>query len=349
MFGLFKSAQPSKLTIEGIDGEFEVKPKETILAAALRQGVRFPHSCRVGGCATCKCQLKIGKVKELTSAAYILSKEDLDQSYILGCQSIPKGDVTIRIDSLVDGVGAAPVATAGRIIGKDKLTHDIVKIDVELDNSMTYLAGQYALLSVPGLIDAPRSYSFATPTGNQGGRYLTFFIREVAGGEMSTWMNESAETGQSIVVEGPYGDFYLRNSDKPLILIAGGSGLAPILAILEDALQFKNPRDVTFLFGARTQNDLYCLDQIIRIQDNWAGKFEFIPVLSAEPEESDWQGERGFITESLKRFAGPNKQAYLCGPPPMLDAAEAVLNDAGISINDVFSDKFLDRSYGTSK
>jgi 3-phenylpropionate/trans-cinnamate dioxygenase ferredoxin reductase subunit len=347
MFGLFKPAKPSKLTIEGIDGEFEVKPKETILAAALRQGVRFPHSCRVGGCATCKCQLKTGKVKELTSAAYILSKEELDQSYILGCQSIPKGDVTIRVDGLVDGVGAVPIATAGKIVSKDKLTHDIAKIDIELDNSITYQAGQYALLSVPGIIEAPRSYSFANPSGDQGGRRVTFFVREVKGGEMSTWVNNSAEIGQAVAVEGPYGDFYLRNSDKPLILIAGGSGLAPILAILEDALQFKNPRDVTFLFGARTQQDLYCLEHINRIKNNWAGHFEFIPVLSEEAENSPWQGERGFITESLKRFAGPNKQAYLCGPPPMLDAAEVVLKSAGISSDDIFSDKFLDRSHSS--
>ncbi len=290
MFGFFKSAKPKSVYIEGMDQALEVGNKETILNAALRQGVRFPHSCRVGGCASCKCRLTEGKVKELTESAYILSEDELDQGYILACQSVPKTDVRIAVDNLnSDGPGFAPRRITGSVVAQQPLTHDIMALDIRLDESIQYAAGQYALLSVPGCIEEPRSYSFATAAGPGGEQRVRFFIRRVPNGEMSGWA-QGPVLDTPIALEGPFGDFYLRDGSSPILCIAGGSGLAPIKALLEDALSFKNPRPVVFLFGARSQQDLYCLDDIKQLQQEWAGDFTFVPVLSEEPADSDWHG-----------------------------------------------------------
>ena len=344
MFGLFKSAKPHTLTIEGV-GEFTVNPKETILTAALRQGVRFPYSCKVGGCATCKCKLQDGQVKELTSSAFILSSEDLDNKYILGCQSQLKSDVTVSVDGLSDGTSVANVQE-GEITAIEKLTSDIVRVTVTLPEETTYVPGQYALFSTPSISSGPRSYSFATPPQ---GNHVTFFIREVPGGEMSGWANHHAVVGDKVTVDGPYGDFYLRQDSAEkrggeMLMIAGGSGIAPVLAILEDAMNHKIDRDVTFLFGARTEKDLCALEDISRISRNWSGRFRFIPVLSEEPEGSSWEGRRGLVTDVIPEL-NDITQTYMCGPPPMLDAAESCLKKLGMSENGIYCDRFTDRSH----
>lgn len=345
MFGLFKSRKPNSVQIAGLDRPLLVNAGETILQAALRQGLRFPHSCRVGGCASCKCQLQSGKVKELTESAYILSAEDLAAGYILACQSVPRSDLTLRVDNLASG-GPRFLAQpcAGRVEAIRRHTHDIVELAIELAAPMDYAAGQYALLSVPGQISEPRSYSFATAPEQGGSRHIRFFIREVAGGQMSKWAQRPDIVGTSVQVEGPYGDFYLRDSQQPLLCIAGGSGLAPVKALLEDALRFKCARPVTFLFGARSQQDLYCSHELRQLEQNWAGSFRFIPVLSAEPVDSGWQGERGLVTDLIDRHCPADTQVYMCGPPPMLDAAEQQLHQRGVAAGQIFSDKFLDKS-----
>ena len=340
MFGLFKSEKPHTLTIEGV-GEFTVNPKETILSAALRQGVRFPYSCKVGGCATCKCQLKGGKVKELTSSAFILSAEDLDNQFILGCQSQLKSDVTVYVGGLSDGSSEVK-SLSGEIAAVERLTQDMVRVSVKLPEPLNYLPGQYALVSVPSITSGPRSYSFATaPKGDT----VDFFIREVPGGEMSVWANQSAKAGENITIDGPYGDFYLRPGSGEMLMLAGGSGLAPVLAILEDAMAHKIDRDVIFIYGARTQADLSCQEDIAQIASNWSGAFRFIPVLSEEPEDSDWEGLRGLVTDFIPEKAAAVTQTYMCGPPPMLDAAEACLKEHNLSNDGIFCDRFTNRSY----
>ena len=345
MFGFFGSGKSKSLTIDGIEQPIIVDKKETILSAALREGVRFPHSCRVGGCATCKCKLVSGKVKELTESAYILSEEELAEGYILACQAVPKTDVQIHVDQLNLAGPNHPVSkTAGTVKAARKLTHDISALTIQLQAPMGFAAGQYALLSVPGVIDEARSYSFANVPTAKSNDQIEFFIRQVPDGAMSSWAQQTDIVGSQVAMEGPFGDFYLREGDSPMICIAGGSGLAPIKSLLEDALSFKCRRDVVFLFGARTQQDLYCLDDIRRLETEWAGKLTFVPVLNEEPADSDWQGKRGLVTEFIEEYLVSGSQAYMCGPPPMLDAAEVQLLNLGVAADQIFSDKFLDKS-----
>lgn len=312
-----------------------VDPKETLLQAALRQGIDFPYSCRVGGCATCKCKLVEGKVKELTETGYILSDEELDQGYILACQAVPLTDVRVQVD-LNSQVQKRVVL--GRVVAQQKLTHDITRLVMQLDESLSYKAGQFAEISIDSLRGVSRSYSFATAP--QPNSRVTFFVRKVPGGVFSTLINDANVIGHQVKVEGPLGHFWLRAADVPLLLVAGGSGLAPILAILQEVVARQSTRPVTLLFGARAQRDLYALDEIKGIAAQWLAPFRFVPVLSEEAADSDWQGERGWVTEKIPVWVEAGAHAYLCGPPGMIDSAVSVLLDEGVAREHIHADRF---------
>lgn len=312
-----------------------VAPKETLLQAALREGIAFPHSCRVGGCATCKCRLVSGKVRELTQSGYILSDEELDQGYILACQAVPQTDVRIEVD-----LSALPARRqiGGRIVGQERLTHDIVQLRVQLDEALAYKAGQFADLTLDSLPGVARSYSFATPV--QPDAQVSFFVRKVPGGRFSTLVVDHDLTGQRLTVHGPGGDFWLRPADAPLLLVAGGSGLAPMLAMLADARAQGVARPVTLLFGARLQADLYGMAAIEALAQSWPAPFRFVPVLSAETPGSTWPGARGLVTDFLPDAVLPGAHAYLCGPPPMVDTARAALLRQNVADADIHADRF---------
>jgi len=316
------------------DQAVQAGPRETLLQAAVRNHVNVPHSCRVGACGTCKCRLVSGQVKELTETGYLLSAEEIDEGYILACQSVPLTDVTIdRIEIASSHVQKR----CGRVLGQERMTHDIVRLRVGLDEPMAYRAGQYVTLSIEGS-EAERSYSFATPPrGNEA----SFLIRKVPGGIFSTLVNETDVVGRPMTLTGPHGDFWLRDGDEPLLFVAGGSGLAPILAILEDAVRNGIRRDAVVLFGARQQRDLYALEQIRSIADRWSARFRFIPVLSSAEDDASWAGERGFVTTLIPPLLHQNTHAYLCGPPQMIDAAISLLKEQGIVEEHIHFDRFV--------
>ena len=312
-----------------------VQPKETLLQAALREGINFPHSCRVGGCASCKCKLVNGKVKELTETGYILSDDELDQGYILACQSVPQTDVSIEVDLAAQ---QARRRVTGRVVSQDKLTHDITRLRVQLDEALAYKAGQFADISIESLSGVSRSYSFATPV--QPDSQVSFFVRRVPGGVFSSAINDGNVVGQSVSVDGPVGDFWLRPSDAPILLVAGGSGLAPVLALLKEALAHDVSRPVALLFGAREERDLYALDEIQEMARQWRGPFKFMPVLSAAAADATWQGERGLVIDKIPMVMAAGTHAYLCGPPPMIDSAVALLKLHGIPAEHIHADRF---------
>lgn len=333
MFSFLTPSKGAKALVN--DVLITVQPKETLLQAALRQGIDFPHSCRVGGCASCKCKLVEGRVKELTQTGYILSDEELDQGYILACQSVPRGDVRIQVD--MDRAQARR-EVAGRVVAQETLTHDIVRLRIQLDEALPYKAGQFAQLRVASLLGVARSYSFATPVQPQA--QVSFFVRRVPDGVFSSHVHARSLVGQAVLVDGPHGDFWLRPAEAPLLLVAGGSGLAPMLAMLEDALAQGVRRPATLLFGARTQADLYALDAIESIGARWGDGFAFVPVLSDEPAHSDWVGQCGFVTQVIPGHAPASCHAYLCGPPPMVDAAMALLMQHGVARAHIHADRF---------
>lgn len=333
MFSFFTKKGPTTATING--QAIRVEPRETLLTAALREGIDFPHSCRVGGCAACKCKLLSGQVNELTETGYLLSDEELDQGYILACQSVPKNDIQVTVDMDAQLLRRT---VHGRVIGQEKLTHDITRLTVQLDASLPYKAGQFANLSLDALPGISRSYSFATLV--QADAKVSFFVRQVQGGVFSTYINGHELLGQQITLEGPQGDFWLRPADAPLLLVAGGSGLAPILALLQEAARNNVTRPVTLLFGAREERDLYALAEITAIAAQWPSEFRFIPVLSQAAADAAWSGARGLVTEQLTGLLPTSAHAYLCGPPAMIDSCVVILRQHGVAREHIHADRF---------
>ena len=351
LFG--KSESSYKVTIPAQGVELDVPKDVTILEHALTKGFAAPHSCRVGTCGTCKVKLVSGKVYELCDKAYTLSSEELAENYILICQSLARSEVVLEYGGTLEETERIPVVQrAGAITGLRRLTHDILELEVTIDEPVTYRAGQYCEIYVPGVImdqeRESRSYSFASAPGAAPTSVVRFHVRLVPGGVFTTWLHNEAKVGQRLEGHGPYGDFWLRPAAAPILAIAGGSGMAPVKALLEQACADGVARDVKYFFGARRQEDLYCLDEMKALSAKWKGTFEFIPVLSGEPEDSDWTGPRGFVSEHVRTTLGAriaDHHVYMCGPPPMLDSAEKILRDAGVAPANIHADKFYDRSH----
>lgn len=348
MFSLFSSKGPFKANITSNGTAIEVNKGDNLLKAALSNGLAWPHNCRVGSCGQCRCRLVSGKIKPLSDFSYVLSGEELDAGMILACQTSLKSDIEVEVKMDQPATTLSkPKTIAGTIAIARSLTHDILEVTIRLDEAIPpYLAGQYAEITVPGMIDKPRSYSFARAPENEENGHISFFIRHVPDGEFTTWLHSTSREGHRVNVTGPYGSFWLRDSTAPMICIAGGSGMAPIKALLEQVSSQGTQRQVTYMFGARTQNDLYCLDDMHKIKTLVNGNFKFIPVLSREPEDSDWNGLRGQCTDTLsdEPIDLPSSHAYLCGPPGMIDSAIEYLTRAGVSPENIFYDKFLDAS-----
>ena len=351
VFGLFKK-KDWRATINS-EHELTVKAGENLLAAGLAAGLDWPHDCRVGSCGTCRCFLKEGKIKALNDFSYVLTPEQLNQGMILACQTALKSDVAVEVE-LEESGKIAVVTREGSLNSARRLTHDIMEMTIVCDEPIPagVLAGQYAEISYPGL-SKPRSYSFAKAPENENQGEVTFYVRLVPGGEFTEWLFGENREGTRLTVAAPYGNFYLRDGDTPMICIAGGSGMSAVKAVLEAACNDQIQRDAVFLFGARTQADIYCREEMEKIRSNWHKdhKFEFEFVLSNEPDDSDWDGPRGFVTEHLhRRYIEPGLldvtvcQAYMCGPPPMIDAGIKALTEAGLCEESIFYDKFLDAS-----
>jgi NAD(P)H-flavin reductase/ferredoxin len=353
MFGFFKNKkQDYEVKINSVD-TLIVRAGDNLLKAALEADIAWPHDCRVGSCGKCKCKLVDGKIKPLADFSYVLEGEEIRDGYILACQTQLRSDVSIDVELLSDSQKQSHWEADAVITKINDLTHDIKELIVEIDAAdlpqgiELYKAGQYADLKVPE-VEAGRNYSFASAP-QSGQNEFRFYIREVPGGEFTGWLFKQDRTGQSLIMSGPYGLFGLKEEPVAMTCVAGGSGMSAIISVLEQALVSGVKRDVRFLFGARTQADLYCEDLIKQLATDWEkqnlGSFQYIPCLSQEPEDSSWQGRRGscieYIVEDNIELTG---QAYLCGPPGMIDAAIEVFVKNGITADEIFFDKFLDKS-----
>lgn len=337
----FGRSKPKQLRILPQDVTIGLGPGQTLLEAALANGIAYPHDCTVGTCASCKTRLKQGRVREATPFGYTLSKEELDAGYILACQAFPKDDLTVVEIEPPAADLLPPGKYTASIMATEPLTHDILKVTVQTDRAVCYAAGQYANLRKAGGGRA-RSYSFANAPQRKGRTVVEFYIRKVPGGEFTEALFAGELNGMPLEMEAPLGTFHLRGGDSRMVCIAGGSGLAPLVSILEHARANRIKRDCTLLFGARTQADLYQLDAIGNIASNWQGDFRFIPVLSHEPLDSNWRGARGLVTDHIAPGFCEGAEGYLCGPPLMIDAAIARLARHGMPIEKVFYDKFTD-------
>lgn len=322
-------------TIDGV--EVPVHAGQTLLDAALRAGIAMPYGCRVGGCGTCRCRLLGGRVRELTETAYLLDDAELAAGTILACQSVPLGDVRIAVDATAAAVRRQ---VTGRVREQSRLAPSITRLVVELDQGLPFRPGQHALISLASLPGVTRSFSFAAPPRTEP--VVEFHVRHVPGGVFTGHVASHDLVGETVIVDGPIGDFVLRDSERPLLFVTTGTGLAPVLAMLEAAIAAGETRPATLLHGARTREDLHALDRIAAIARGWRGAFRFVPVLSRP--DADWDGARGRVTDHLDGLAGPDVDAYLCGAPAMVDEVAARLGALGLHGSRIHADRFTTRA-----
>jgi propane monooxygenase reductase subunit len=331
-----------------VDLDMDVKEDETILDAAFRQGIALMHGCREGQCGACKSFLVEGDVQMDRYSTFALADYESDEGYILLCKAHAYSDVQIELinfdaEELRNAVPIQHLSTT--IASIEAVTHDIVSLKLNLVEpaSFTFKPGQYADIQLPDE-EGHRSFSMATtPTS---GSPFEFLIKKYAGGKFSELLGGGLTVGDELKVDGPYGSFTLREwSDKPIVCVGGGAGMAPILALLRHMAEEQISRPVTFYYGARNLTDLFYLDEIKRIGEQLTD-FRFVPCLS-DTWPDDWSatglnGESGFVTDVVvaqEKEMGASEY-YLCGPPPMVDAALKLLDANDVSLEQIHFDKF---------
>lgn len=343
--GLLRRRGPRTVSLPG--GRTFVAGRDSVLNHALAEGVPFPHSCTVGTCGSCKSRLVTGKVWELTESAITLSSEELRAGYILPCQAVARGPLELDVPGFAEIPDHPLRHTRGVIDGQEPLTHDIVELRLRLDDPVDYTGGQYAELRTAHLTTGPRAYSFArAPEPTQLTR-PTFYVRRTPGGEFTEWVFAADRTGTEIELTGPFGNMWLRPAEAPVLCVTGGSGLAPVQAILEAAAAQRVGRPLVLVFGARTRRDLYRVDELEKLAAATA-ELRLVPVLSEEPADSPWTGARGLVTDALAELPAEllaTCHAYACGPPPMVDAVENLLCGRRTDTAFFHADRFLDKSF----
>jgi propane monooxygenase reductase component len=330
--------------LEPVGIDMEVEEGETILDAAFRQGVALPHGCKEGQCSSCKCILVEGDVDMLKYSTFALSDPEKEMGHVLLCRTLAYSNIEVELLNYDEDLLSRAIAVrdyAGTLARVEPLTHDIVRIAIDLDQPMKFWAGQFADLTLHGA-QITRSYSMGNPPSESN--RLEFIIKKYPGGAFSTAIGE-AEIGDRITIKGPYGTCFRREErEGPMILVGGGSGMAPLLSILMDQAASGESRPVRFFYGARTAKDLFGLEIFAELEASMPD-FRFIPALSDPADDGAWTGETGFIHDVLRRHLldmddVEQADAYSCGPPPMIDAALPILQMAGLDAARIYFDKF---------
>ena len=326
------------VTIKGQeDSPVKVEMGRSILDCGVEQGAPFPYSCRAGNCGTCKCYLVSGEVEMSPYSEFALTAKEAERGYILACRAVPWEDCEIELLGDDEVVVHPMREMTCRVTAIDALTHDIrrLRLAIESGGPFTFTPGQYADVRFPGL--PGRHYSMA---GQPDDDELTFYVRIVEGGAASRHLADTAQPGDTVAVKGPLGSAYLRESRAgPIIAIAGGSGLAPIQSIVDRAAALDWPDPAHVYFGVRDERDLYMVKHFEDLARRHAN-FTFTPVLS-EPA-ADTARRTGFVTDAVKADFDSLEgyAAYLAGPPPMVEAAQAMLPALGVAEKDIHADAF---------
>ena len=326
--------------------EFEVDPGQTLLQAALAAGLNWPNGCRVGLCGSCRCRVTAGKIEALSDFADVIGPQDLAQGQVLACRCQLRSPVSIDSDHLFDGLVPDEADIDATVTRVERITPLVMLLEVLLDRPQPrgYSGGQYARLEVPDAVPA-RCFSFAGACRGDG--RLRFFVRVFPGGRLGEWLTGADRTGARLRVSRPLGDFVLRDHNRPALFFAGGTGLAPVLAMLEELASrpaMEQP-PVRVAFAARDRQHLYHQRYLEPVVDRWAfgTPIEFVSVLSREPRPSSWKGLRGYFYDHLPTLTTGFEQAdaYLCGPPGLVDAMQLYLIKQGFDRTRISADRFL--------
>lgn len=320
---------------------FAAEPGEAILAAGIRCGVGLPYGCKDGACGSCKCRKLEGSVVHGPHQNKALSSEEEANGFILTCCGVPQSDVVLESRQVTDESAFPIRKMPTRVIGLEKKSHDVMLIKLQLpaNDTFKYHAGQYIEFILRD--GARRSYSMGNAPHNGPG--VELHIRHMAGGKFTDHVFNAMKEKEILRIEGPYGSFFLReDSTRPMILLASGTGFAPIKAVIEH-MQFKGiDRPVTLYWGGRRPDDLY-LDDWVRARAAEMPNLRYVPVISnAEPADA-WRGRTGFVHQAvLEDFPDLSAyQVYACGAPIVVDSARAdYIRLAGLSADEFYADAF---------
>ena len=319
---------------EPVGIEMEADEDETILNAAFRQGIMLMHGCKEGQCSACKSFLLDGEVDLDRYSTFALPDFEEAEGWTLLCRAHAYSDLEVELINYDEEVlhGGTPPRTVSTIVeAVEPLTADIWWLKLRPEEPLEFKPGQYVDIGIPGT-DEHRSFSMA----NTDPETLEFMIKQYPGGKLSGLLADgSIKPGDTLEVTGPYGVFTLRRSSpRRLLFIGGGAGMAPILSLLRSMKESGIEREAAYYYGARSEADLFHLEELAEMPCG------FVPALSED--SNGWRGEMGLITDVVDRLEGDLTEvdAYLCGPPPMVDAAIALLEARGVPESHIYFDKF---------
>ena len=320
---------------------FDVATGEAVLAAGIRQGIGLPYGCKDGACGSCKCKLVSGTVTHGTHQLKALSLEEEASGFVLTCCAQAQSDLVLESRQVTE-LGALPIKKMPtRVISLTKKSDDVIVLQLQLpaNDSFAYRAGQYVEFILRD--GARRSYSMASAPSL--GPSMELHIRHMPGGKFTDHVFGAMKEKEILRVEGPFGSFFLReDSDKPIILLASGTGFAPIKALIEHMQHLGTERNVTLYWGGRRPADLYMQDWIAA-QLQTMPHLRYIPVVSDATVEDQWTGRNGFVHRAvLEDFANlSGHQVYACGAPIVIESARRDFSSlAQLPPDEFFADSF---------
>ncbi|MDB5981163.1 MAG: benzoate 1,2-dioxygenase ferredoxin reductase subunit [Pseudomonas sp.] len=322
---------------DGVTRFIDANPGEIVADAAYRQGINIPLDCRDGACGTCKCFAESGKYS--LGEDYIedaLTEDEAGQGFVLTCQMRAESNCVVRVPASSQVCRTQQASFDGAISEVQALSDSAIRLSIRGEGlgKLAFLPGQYVNLQVPGSAET-RAYSFSSL--QQDGQ-VSFLIRNVPGGLMSTYLKEQAAPGQSINLTGPLGSFYLRDIKRPLLLLAGGTGLAPFLAMLEKIAEAGSDYPVHLIYGVTHDFDLVELDKLEALAQRIPNFSYSACVAAAESQHP----KKGFVTQHIEpaHLNDGEVDIYLCGPPPMVEAVSLNLRERGTQPANFYFEKF---------
>jgi CDP-4-dehydro-6-deoxyglucose reductase/ferredoxin-NAD(P)+ reductase (naphthalene dioxygenase ferredoxin-specific) len=330
------------VTVADLNQAVPAEEGQTVLDALLGSGVAFPYSCQAGNCGTCRCELISGEIMELEYSEHALSAQDRSRGIVLACRSQVWGDVVVRRLDAEELIVHPSRVMRCKVASMTLLTHDILQLrmDIVSGGPFTFSAGQFASLEFPVAPGAVRDYSMANRPDETT---LEFHIRVMPGAaSVSRRVAANLRIGDTVKVSGPLGTSYLRAQHAgPMLCIAGGSGLAPIKSIVETALRSSFDRPVHLYFGVRGERDVYFERDLAQ----WSERYPAIRshIVLSDAAAAGSSRRHGFVTDAVAADFGDFRgfKAYFAGPPPMVDAATALVISRGIETRDIHADAFF--------
>ena len=331
---------PYQVTLAPGGKQFRVEDDETVLAAALRQGIHLPYGCRTGSCGTCRAHLTEGRSHYPDGPPLALTALEMRAGEALLCRAVPLTDLCVDAQEIDAMANLRVKAMPCRVARLDRLAHDVMGLFLRLPavERMQFLPGQYIdILLSDG---HRRSFSLANPPHDDA--LLELHVRNVPGGMFAKRVFTELKEGTLLRIQGPLGTFFLReDSGRPIIMVAGGTGYAPIQSMLRHVFEQDRKREIVFYWGARALRDLYA-DAKLKAWGRSQPGFRYVPVLSEPMPEDQWTGRLGFVHQAvIDDF--PDLSAhdiYLSGPPPMVQAARTAFPAKGADLLHIYSDSF---------